>query len=398
MRDVHLGWSNFCEVSKEIGIVSLLKNLFAALLLRVLRPWITIRIAPIDSSRIGYFAFEPELYLCRKSMGYFPKGTVDFFYHKEPISNNQLQRMWERVIPFCEAGKNIDRVSQLLPGHIHHNIVMTIDPFENTNEILKGSFSHLFFTPEEEKQGYKRLFHMGIKKEDLFICFINRDSLYLNQHLKNENWEFQNYRDSDIKNYLTAAERMTNLGYWAIRLGAVVKAPLSISNPRIIDYAIKYREEFLDIFLVAKCHFLIAQNSGPYVLCSVFRRPVAFVNLCPFLGTNGFFNDHDLFIPKKYWLPKGNRLMSFQEILASGAGNFTRSEQFMQHGIELLENTPEEILEISLEMEKRLTNTWVETQEDRFRQQQLFQLAQKYGYRIPRMGCGYLKENQEWLL
>ena len=46
--------------------------------------------------------------------------------------------------------------------------------------------------------------------------------------------------------------------------------------------------------------------------------------------------------------------MTFQEIIDSGAGHFMRAEQFEEADIKLVDNTPEEIKAVALEMAQRI--------------------------------------------
>ena len=55
--------------------------------------------------------------------------------------------------------------------------------------------------------------------------------------------------------------------------------------------------------------------------------------------------------------------MNFSEIIESGAATFTNSHSFCNAEIKLIENTPEEIWDISFEMHQRLEKKWVETKE-----------------------------------
>jgi putative glycosyltransferase (TIGR04372 family) len=56
--------------------------------------------------------------------------------------------------------------------------------------------------------------------------------------------------------------------------------------------------------------------------------------------------------------------MSVWEIIESGCGRFLRTELYEQMGIKLIENTPEEIRALAIEMEERLNGTWQTTNED----------------------------------
>ena len=51
-----------------------------------------------------------------------------------------------------------------------------------------------------------------------------------------------------------------------------------------------------------------------------------------------------LMIFKKYWLIKEKRFLNISEVLKSGYGRFYKSEEFKKAGIELVNNTKEEIV------------------------------------------------------
>lgn len=92
--------------------------------------------------------------------------------------------------------------------------------------------------------------------------------------------------------------------------------------------------------------------------------------------------------------------MTFHEILMSGAGRFCRSEQYQQLGIEPVENSPEDIVAIVLEMEERLNQTWQETEEDRELQHRfwsLFKFSDLHGVFLSHIGADFLRKNKELL-
>jgi len=71
-----------------------------------------------------------------------------------------------------------------------------------------------------------------------------------------------------------------------------------------------------------------------------------------------------LFIPKKLKLIRKKRLLSFREILSCEIGRFCYSRQYEEAGIEVIENTPEEITALVVEMDLRLKGQWQEKEED----------------------------------
>ena len=114
-----------------------------------------------------------------------------------------------------------------------------------------------------------------------FICFHVRDSAYLNQSLPNQDWNYHAHRDASIHNYLLSVEKLVERGYYAVRMGSVVKEKLSYSNPAIINYAENgKRSDFMDIYLSANCRFFLGSDTGLLIVPQLFKCPMIYTNWC----------------------------------------------------------------------------------------------------------------------
>ena len=74
----------------------------------------------------------------------------------------------------------------------------------------------------------------------------------------------------------------------------------------------------------------------------IFRVPVVYVD---FISLEYIITwcPYDLFIPKKIWSKNEKRLLTFKEILSSGAGRIQRTQDYEKLGLAPVDNTPEEI-------------------------------------------------------
>jgi len=365
---------------------------------RLLRPLVIIRFGQLYTERIGHFAVNTEVYLCERDAGLHGQQILDIFYYSFPICNEQLRKMWARTLHICRFASWLDRVNRYFPGGKKHMI-----QFLNHDRDIYGFFAytqpHLSFTPDEERMGFNALRQLGIPEDVNFICFYVRDPLYLDITFPGSDWSYHNYRDASVQNCIPALEELTQRGYLAIRMGAVVKEALRTTNPKIIDYSVNGRSDFLDIFLGAKCRFFISTPSGLSGIPMIFRRPIVFVDCIPleYVPSCGL---NYLFILKKLWLRKDKRFLTFREILDSGIGRFLYSEQYEKLGIEVVENTPEEIMAAALEMDERLKGTWQSTKEDEELQQHFWsffkpnELNQVF---LSRIGTEFLRQNRNLL-
>jgi len=370
-----------------------------ALVIRFISPFVLIRVGGTFGSRIGHFAENNEIYLSEKDNNLHPKKSFDIFFHPFKICNYQLKKMWDRHpdIYINQFAWFLYHGSKMLPGAEHYQINTSI---RDNNDVLIKSKIHLKFTDKEQEYAQNELVNIGVPPESKFIGIISRDSSYLKNNLPTKNWSYHNYRDSNIKNYLLAADELTNREHIVIRMGAFVENELNTNNPKIIDYAYKgYRTDLLDIYISAKCHFFISGNCGLDSVPIIFRRPVVFVNYVPIELVRGWYQN-SLIIFKKHWLIVEKRFMTFREIIESGAGKLYYAELFKEQGIELIENTPEEIRDVAMEMDERLNGTWETTEEDEELQRQLWTLFER-NKKSPvfrcRVGAKFLQQNKDLL-
>ena len=92
--------------------------------------------------------------------------------------------------------------------------------------------------------------------------------------------------------------------------------------------------------------------------------------------------------------------MTFKEILRSGAGKYLRASQYQQTGIQLIENTPEEITAIAVEMVERLDGNWQSTDYDEALQRKFWALFKPNELNqtfVLRIGAEYLRQNADLL-
>lgn len=387
---------------KVVNFLGTFLALVPVLLARLLRPFILIRFGVINSNRIGHFILDAEIYLCERELVNQKLSAIDIFGFSESVSNTQLKIMCQRVLLTSKLGFHLDRVNRLIPGGKKNEIQDLSVPFHFTrdlNGLLRRSEPHLPFTDEEEWRGRLALENIGISKEDKFICFNARDSAYLKAVYPLWDWSYHDYRNSNINQFLKAADQMTKRGTFAVRMGSIVKEKIKTHNPMIIDYATRFRTDFLDIYLSSKCHFFLTTGTGLDSVAMVFRRPIVYVNFLPLESIPSWSADY-LAIPKKLWLTREKRYMKFREILDSGVGRFQTTQDYRSFGLEVVENSPEEILDVVLEMDERLKGTWKDTKEEEELQKKfwsLFKSSPLHGAFLARIGAKFLSQNRELL-
>ena len=379
------------------------------LVVRIIKPLLFIRFGSLYCEKIGPFAARPELYLCEKEHGIQPGKTLDIFYsgmEDFKCCNYQLLKMWKRLFVTNEAYRYLYRVMVKLPFGREH-IIHTTDSSRDIHGLLEKSDVHLNFLPEEITQAKLELSRMGIGKDDKYVLMINRGQRYLDENFPghDEDFIYHAYRNCSINDFMLMAEELTRKGYFVIRAGHLVSDLMKTENPKIIEYDEGgFRTELLDIYLAANCRYIVGSCTG-YVAVPgwIFRRPVVFVNYSQFEYIAPWLSGW-LFIFRKYWLKSEKRFMTVKEILESGAGRASRSEDFERMGIEVCVNTPEEILDVVDEMEEKLNGTWQSDDEDAELQERFWSLFKSgsksrdiHGVIRSRIGAKFLRQNRDLL-
>ena len=377
---------------------------------RSIKPWFLFRVGILRSTRIGHFAANTEIYLCERDVGINVPNQryIDIFcFAYGPVCNLQLALMWKRLLCIWPSFiiAPIVIVNRLIPGGISHEVGGNTADAVDVHNLLDRLPPHLQFTAEEEERGIAGLLAMGLPVGAKFVCLNVRDSAYLDAPI----WEIHNYRDSNVKNYLLAAEAIAERGYFVVRMGAKVHEPINSTHTMVIDYATNgMRSDFMDIYLGSKCVFCISTATGwDNIPACIFRRPTCYVNSCP-VGYQCTWFDKAILLTKHHFDINDNCNLNFNQILTRGLGFISKTSDYSEKGIVLIENTPEEIRDVAIEMEQRLNETWQpvvgdETLQKRFREIYLsgaldaFQGIPTHGEIHARYSTTYLRNNEYWL-
>ncbi len=337
------------------------------LLVRLLRPLVLIRFGNFRNYTLGMFAVHAETYLCDRQLNIVRSKVIDVFCHVQPPANRRLDRIVERNFLVTPAAKYLYAVNSRLPGAQAHICELGNPESDRKRDHVRAfqTGPHLRLNEDEIEEARTLLYERcGIRPQDKFICFSARDHGYLKTMRSDYKPDAADFRNSSIEDYLMAAEKLAELGFYVLRMGAIVEKPIHSSNEKVIDYASLYRDELLDLYLGFNCEMFITDNSGIYAIPAVGRRPVAFSNAIPI---SNLMTWQGLFIPKLLYLRDEQRFMTFPEFSESGAAvwdalynrTFTNAAQ-----TEIVDNSPDEISDLALEALGRIKGAWKDQKED----------------------------------
>jgi len=340
------------------------------LIIRLISPWIIIRMSRIPCANYGNFVRDLTFYYCyyckkRLKIELLEKKYIDLLYisPKDKIYNRQIAKMWKRKLNIVSGHllEPIDKIGKFIPGwKVSDPIVVCRHQhaFKKRSQHLGLYFDNLIekhqplsFTIEEEIYGRKMLNKFGLKKDSKFVCLAVRDNAYQLKKIPSRfrDWSYHDYRHWDLDNFILAAEELTKRGYYVFRMGVVVNKPFNTNNLKIIDYANSdLRSDFMDVYLGAKCSFCISTGYGFDELPYIFGRPTALISLP--LGDLRAYSEKYILLTKHHILKKEKRKLSLSEIFSHGVAYAEETKIFEEKGIELIDNSPNEIKDLALEM------------------------------------------------
>jgi putative glycosyltransferase (TIGR04372 family) len=198
-------------------------------------------------------------------------------------------------------------------------------------------------------------------------------------------------RNSDIDTYRLSMESIVAHGGWVIRMGDPAMKPLSLI-PHVIDYVHSaVRSDWMDVFLWASCRFFIGTDSGPIIIPPTFGVPCVVTNFAT-LGIQPWFNK-DLCIFKLYWSEREACYLNFEEVLSlTFAGSKGTGCPAFQ-GIEFVDNTPQEINDVVIEMLDRLEGKLQYSNKDEELQERFARLYSSHSRKAnARIGRDFLRK------
>lgn len=375
--------------------------LFLCLIIKIIKPFLFIRFGNLNSQKIGPFSSGPELNLCEKENRIQPNNSYDIYCTSTTnyTCNKQLLKMWRRILRVNQISKYFWNVMNLFSFGKEHIIKNSLNS-RDIHGLLEKSPIHLSFLKEEIEEAQKSLKNMKINEQDKFVLLINRGQRFLDEGYPFDlNFDHNSFRNCSINDFIPAAEMLTKKGNVVIRVGQLVSDKIVSKNSKIIDYDNNgFRTDLLDIHLASKCRYILGSDTGYLSVPGWnFRKPMVCVNFSQFERIGPWLSTW-LFSFKKYWLKSEKRLMKIKEIISSGVGRFDRKDQYEKKGIELIDNTAEEILQITQEMESRLDGTWKKDEEDEILQKkfwQHFKSSDLHGVIRSRIGAHFLRANKD---
>jgi putative glycosyltransferase (TIGR04372 family) len=355
-------------------------------------------------TRLGHLALEPDIYVKSESLGWHPRYRAILLAPADSVVNPCLLDYWGKYIKVIRnralvgllrpleqhplVRYNLSAVNTPNIGHV--KLVPAVFTIQAKYEAAHGDEALLSLSLKDQERGRQCLKKLGVPEDAWFVCLHVREPGYL------PDLAYHSFRDADVLSYFQATEEVVDRGGWVVRVGDPSMKALP-SSDHVIDYVHSdVRSDWMDVFCMSQCRFFLGSGSGPYGVAFTFGAPCVVANLIP-IGAP--YSKRDLWIPKLYWSIDENRYLTFEEILRSPLSSLWREEDFTERGLELQNNSPEEIRDLAVEMMDRLEGKLSDTEQDELLQNR-FRSVSEFEPELAtsaRVGRGFLRQHQDLL-
>jgi putative glycosyltransferase (TIGR04372 family) len=266
------------------------------------------------------------------------------------VANEYYLKLWQEYFPTLRLSRTQEEVAKEVFWPLFENIE-TVRRNGSSEHFLPAHNSlarHWFaenrdpiltLPTEEIVKGRELLKSWGLDPEGWFVTL----------HIRESKTQKPGYgRNSEPLSYMPAIKHIIRMGGSVIRIGGKESTPLERIKGLVDTTQFSTPGDWVDVFLLSQCRFMIATTSGPSFVPQTFGLPILATN-APAIG-NFVWYPNSLVIPKLVRDKKG-RILSIQEVLDSPAG---MSDGWLDgpgsRGIQWVDNSSSEILEGVREM------------------------------------------------
>jgi putative glycosyltransferase (TIGR04372 family) len=222
----------------------------------------------------------------------------------------------------------------------------------------------LALPPETEERGWSALRGAGVPPDAWFVAMHVRAGTWKRHHLG-----LHRVLNAETATYLPAIAEITRRGGWVVRMGDHTMPPLP-PMPNVIDYCHSaLRADWMDVFLAARCRFMLGTSSGPAYLPALYGVPSVLTNWWP--PAQRPWHPMDLFVPKLHQRIDDERNLTLSETLAEPFSYCHCIDYLAKTGpVRVVDNDPGMISAAVLEMLDRLDGSGtVDAEVERLRAQ-----------------------------
>lgn len=361
-------------------------------------------ITETNSYAFGHMTDLPRVVAMARRLGIMPDYKIIWIAPEGWVANYALLEHWRGYFEIVTDHSEISRyglaVKELeldtsfftLPnGHTVHTRIAL--PYMQREWELRGLPPLISLNESERERGVRAMSELGLPAGAWFVALHARAAKFKGDSAVGG---FNGHRLVDERTYAAAVKEIVGRGGFVVRLGEE-PACEELRLPNLIDYAgSASKADWLDLYILSNCRFLLGSSSGLTPGAGLFGRPTVATNFSP----TPFRNDaHSIVLPKLIWNERLGRLVSFRELFQPPIFEMENGAMLGQLGYRFIDNTGEEIRQAVIEMLERMEGrlSYSEEEErmqDEYRRMEPEECGRAYLARLARY---YLFQHRELL-
>ena len=324
------------------------------------------RIAIMRTDRLGHLSLNIHLFFIRRKIR--KPENLNYLLISPSIKSKKVANV-SLLLMFIAYSKKVENVRIICSSFLHFFFTFFQVEFRNSQLLFdltmtssEDEFSlgieTFSFSEKQKIYGESVLKRMPIPQNKKIVTIFARDSSYLSHTYPKIDWSYHSYRDCDIETYIKSIKFLISKNYVVIRVGSEYSKKLNFVDENYFEYSLSdYKSAFMDLFIIYKSKFVLGSSSGATNVSTLFNVPFLVVNFAPFVESP--LGKEDIFIQKKTINSKGE-IVPYKNII-SDSRHYSWNGNKMEHlyGIRYLDNSAEEILDATIEMDNIVNGDFV---------------------------------------
>ena len=317
---------------------------------QILKKFIKFKITILPTSRIGHLTknFDVILLQCNED-------TLIFIGQDKIIANKFIFNFFrkQKNVFFSRFFKYIyHSIFQVNPKS---NLIITWGQFNSDFSYSLRYKSKISFPIYSKKEVDSIISKYDVNKN--FVGLHARNNLYLKKYKLGDK-NFHDYRNFIFNDYSLVVDYLTKKNISIIKLGeSFPEENLNNFKTKIFTSDDFGSNEEIDYLLNRYSRYNVVGNTGVSNISSTLRKKTVYVNIIPFdLGVLSQCSPGSVILPKKIYSNDKKRFLTFKENNSITPNIHTSTDPYLRKNLVVMNNTPQEILDAVIEMEKILSS------------------------------------------
>ncbi len=317
---------------------------------QIIKKFIKFKITVLPTSRIGHLTknFDVILLQC-------DDDTLIFIGQDKTIANKFIFNFFKKQknVFFSRFFKYI--YYAIFEVNPKSNLIITWGQFNSDFSYSLRYKSKISFPIYSQKEVNSIISKYDVNKN--FVGLHARNNLYLEKYKLGDK-NFHDYRNFSFNDYSLVIDYLAKKQISIIKLGETFpEENLNNFKTKIFTSVDFSSNEEIDYLLNRYSKYNVVGNTGVSNISSTLRKKAVYVNIIPFdLGVLSQCSPGSVILPKKIYSNDKKRFLTFKENNTITPNIHTSTDPYLRKNLVVINNTPQEILDAVIEMEKILLN------------------------------------------